>query len=719
MRIKPRIKSRPVDIRLNTAQQQLALRIALLFSPTIMLFPYLLWLVFKIFAPAALALDCGLMLLALLFPWVAIKLSNNKLRFTEKSLKFPATGLGFLSESVPYEAISEVHERGRNLIFTVTNRGQRLINVDLAGISKEDAVSLWTQLSTKVRQAKIDPEVRKRLKAWANENQIMQSSIEEKLADNLDLRLLINLKQRARISSAANDTEFKFWIAWFGSAVALGALLTIFLITELTGRWGMDLENLIFGSTAYNMLSSAFVFIQALFGNPLGAALFIGMLLSLSYKVIRDWTEADSIFIDSLGLTSQVRTPAGTMPQEHLSWSSIKSIELIERSAKKNQLDHHDAVLLVTPAAERPPIVIPVKCFSSQKIKSNFLEALDSWGRRIAVDPKIVEVLTPQADSGGTFTEMWLSSLDSAPKLDELTPLAGATSTLSAQGLSIDRILGSGGQGMTYLASNKDLKIVLKEIILPVYMEAARKNEAAQFEREAAILKELDHPGIVKLHDYFVVGNRAYLALEYLDGITLKEKIEIHGPMPAHEVLPLAKQMSEILAYLHERTPPVVHRDFTPDNLILDNDGRVKLIDFGVALKSEEGHTAMARAVGKQNYVPPEQFRGKPCQQSDLYSLGATLFFLLTGTLPEPLSTSTVPAAMSLSPIIEKATELSLADRYFSARAMLEELSAIADGPTLQESSPNKIRLIVVPESEDQSPDDGHSKTEKCIEEEL
>jgi serine/threonine-protein kinase len=177
--------------------------------------------------------------------------------------------------------------------------------------------------------------------------------------------------------------------------------------------------------------------------------------------------------------------------------------------------------------------------------------------------------------------------------------------------------------------------------------------------------------------------------------------------------------MSEILAYLHERTPPVVHRDFTPDNLILDKDGKVKLIDFGVALKSEEGHTAVARAVGKQNYVPPEQFRGKPCQQSDLYSLGATLFFLLTATLPEPLTTSTAAAAMSLSPIIEKATELSLADRYLSARAMLEDLSAIAAGPTLQESSPDKIRLIVMAESEDQSPDDGHSETEKCTEEEL
>lgn len=370
MKIKPSIKSRPVDIRLNTAQQQLALRIALLFSPAIMLFPYLLWLVFHIFAPAALTLDFVLILLVLLFPWIAIKLSNNKLRFMERSLKFPASGWGFLSQSVPYEAISNVQSNGGYLTFTVSNGRQRLLNVDLGGISKEDAENFWNLLSTRVRRAKIDPEVRRRLKSWTSENQTMQSSIEEKLADNQDLRLLINLKQRLRISSAANDTEFKFWITWFGSALALGILMIIFIIAEVTGQWGIELEKFIFGSAAYNLLTSVVLAIQALFGNPLGAALFIGMLLSLSYKTIKDWTEADSIFIDSLGLTSQVRTPAGTMPQEHLSWSSIKSIELIERSTKSKQKDHHDAVLLITPTAERPPLVIPVKCFSSQKIRS-------------------------------------------------------------------------------------------------------------------------------------------------------------------------------------------------------------------------------------------------------------------------------------------------------------------------------------------------------------
>lgn len=136
-----------------------------------MLFPYLLWLVFHIFAPAALTLDFVLILLVLLFPWIAIKLSNNKLRFMERSLKFPASGWGFLSQSVPYEAISNVQSNGGYLTFTVSNGRQRLLNVDLGGISKEDAENFWNLLSTRVRRAKIDPEVRRRLKSWTSENQ--------------------------------------------------------------------------------------------------------------------------------------------------------------------------------------------------------------------------------------------------------------------------------------------------------------------------------------------------------------------------------------------------------------------------------------------------------------------------------------------------------------------------------------------------------------------
>lgn len=396
-----------------------------------------------------------------------------------------------------------------------------------------------------------------------------------------------------------------------------------------------------------------------------------------------------------------------------MSWNSIESIELVDtqksdqragqkqKQKQKQKRVSKEAYILVTPSVERPPLIIPVKCIASEKLKSNFLEALDAWGRRAKIDSRLREALAPQMD--GSFTELWLSSLDTAPNLAALTPLKGGLelSLNQEHGLTIEKPLGSGGQGMTYLAADKMGKnIVLKETILPVYVESARKKAAAQFELQAALLKSLDHPGIVKLHDYFVSGNRAYLALEYLEGQTLEALVE-KGPLPQNEVLQLAMQMADILIYLHSRTPPVVHRDFTPDNLIVDKDGRIKLIDFGTALLSDEGENRTG-AAGKQNYLPPEQYRGKPCQKSDIYALGATIYFMLTGRPPEPLTTSN-PALIlpqidqGLSKIVEKATALDLQKRYLNAEEVLADLkeSEAKTLPRLVVSDQTALRLIV------------------------
>jgi serine/threonine protein kinase len=93
--------------------------------------------------------------------------------------------------------------------------------------------------------------------------------------------------------------------------------------------------------------------------------------------------------------------------------------------------------------------------------------------------------------------------------------------------------------------------VVLKEIIIPIYVEKARLRVAERFERDAKLLKSLDHPKIVKLHDYFIEEHRAFLMLEYIEGTTLQEKVQMQGAMPEAEVLKLAKQMLDILDYLH------------------------------------------------------------------------------------------------------------------------------------------------------------------------
>jgi serine/threonine protein kinase len=149
----------------------------------------------------------------------------------------------------------------------------------------------------------------------------------------------------------------------------------------------------------------------------------------------------------------------------------------------------------------------------------------------------------------------------------------------------------------------------------------------------------------------------------------------------------LALQMANILAHLHSQNPPLVHRDFTPENLILDENGILKLIDFNVAQELEEGSTRTI--VGKHAYLPPEQFRGKACPQSDIYAYGATLHYLLTGEEPEPISCShpiLINEAIlpEFEKIVSQATELELADRTRDAQELIESLKVFKQ----EESAP-------------------------------
>ncbi len=122
-------------------------------------------------------------------------------------------------------------------------------------------------------------------------------------------------------------------------------------------------------------------------------------------------------------------------------------------------------------------------------------------------------------------------------------------------------------------------------------------------------MTRLDHPQVVKLEDFFVEDHRAYLVLEHIDGENLREIVLRDGPMSEERIKKLGEQMCSILTYLHKLSPPLVHRDFTPDNLILHKDGTLKLIDFNDAQQVEYATTGTV--VGKQAYLPPEQFRGQ------------------------------------------------------------------------------------------------------------
>ena len=224
--------------------------------------------------------------------------------------------------------------------------------------------------------------------------------------------------------------------------------------------------------------------------------------------------------------------------------------------------------------------------------------------------------------------------------------------------------------------------VVLKEYMLPVYVDIkARKQSIENFESEAKMLSKLDCDSIVKLKDFFVEDHRAYLVLEYIKGENLEEYIRKNGPMAEADAIKIGIEMCNILSYLQTQEPKIVHRDFTPDNLMRTEENKIKLIDFMVAQEVENVGLTSA-VVGKQAYMPPEQFKGKVGIRSDIYALGAGLYYILTGEEPEPLMQS-IPILKReditprLSDIVAKATEQDESKRYASAeelRSALEKL---------------------------------------------
>ncbi len=223
--------------------------------------------------------------------------------------------------------------------------------------------------------------------------------------------------------------------------------------------------------------------------------------------------------------------------------------------------------------------------------------------------------------------------------------------------------------------------VVLKEYILPVHRGAMLEEKHYELlNSEAEILSRINHPFIVKMLDCFVEDHRGYLVLEYVNGDSLRTLVERGGPLPEPVVKEAAINICDILSYLHEQfRPPVVHRDLTPDNLLVDGEGVIKLIDFTIARQFESQRTT--QVAGKQSYISPEQFRGNPGPESDIYSLGCTMYFLLTGRDPEPMRQS-FPAheapgiSAGMNEVVASATALDTT-RYQSAAQLKRALQQI------------------------------------------
>jgi serine/threonine-protein kinase len=211
----------------------------------------------------------------------------------------------------------------------------------------------------------------------------------------------------------------------------------------------------------------------------------------------------------------------------------------------------------------------------------------------------------------------------------------------------ISRIIGQGGMGSIYLADDLRLKgrlCALKEVehdrSLPVEMlEQARE----QFLREATVLARLDHPNLPKVSDFFSVGGRDYLVMDFVPGKDLRtlmiEARRKENFLPERDVLNWANQLADALFYLHSQKPPILHRDVKPSNLKLTPSGLLKLVDFGLVkiLALDDVTITIVQGRGTALYTPLEQYGGDTGHtdtRSDVYAFSATLYHLLTNHSP-------------------------------------------------------------------------------------
>lgn len=267
---------------------------------------------------------------------------------------------------------------------------------------------------------------------------------------------------------------------------------------------------------------------------------------------------------------------------------------------------------------------------------------------------------------GGTAAFPWQDDLSSRHVGTNYGPLSRDYQLQSGRYRVVSH-LQSGGMSSVYLVLKTDdgTRAVLKEAVLPLLTADDHKVKARElFQREALLLSSIKHDQIVVVIDAFSENDRDYMVLQYVPGPTLRDVVLKTGKLPASRVIKLTQQLLDVLSYLHELDPPVIHRDVTPENLILREDGKVVLVDFGAA--NQFIGTATGTFIGKQCYMAPEQLRGKASPASDLYALGATLYYLLTGRDPVPLSQSSLTME-------ETSNELRLLNEVISQCTNLEE----------------------------------------------
>ncbi|MBI4533525.1 MAG: serine/threonine protein kinase [Candidatus Melainabacteria bacterium] len=397
--------------------------------------------------------------------------------------------------------------------------------------------------------------------------------------------------------------------------------------------------------------------------------------------VVTALCEDDRLLVSKEGLAFPLFMLPGLGFRRERLWSDLSHVRLIWNGT--SNYSNHDMLLMYFRSGGCAQISL--KDVSKADLEQLFL-ALEIWG---ANAQKVQEVTSfqnlLQNENKGlehlSYTQMWEEELSRRFNATAFVPLEPGKTLQSGQ-LKIVRQLAFGGLSAIYLAQRDNLElVVVKEAVVPANSDQQSKDKATElFYREAQFLMRLNHPQVAKVLNYFVDDGRNYMLLEYIHGQDLRQLVKQHGAQSEAKVLSWARQIVDILLYLHGQDPPIVHRDLTPDNLVLREDGDLVLIDFGAA--NEFVGTATGTLVGKQAYIAPEQFRGKATTQSDIYAFGGTLYFLLTGHDPEALCQShprerNQDVSDKVDQLVAACTNLELSQRVPTAKEALEVIAEI------------------------------------------
>lgn len=335
--------------------------------------------------------------------------------------------------------------------------------------------------------------------------------------------------------------------------------------------------------------------------------------------------------------------------QSIVPWSSVHFIGTTKRSSvfwKKG----FDTILLIN-CDEMPDYALNLSRLSREQIELLFL-----WiSRKVPATRLSPEALYLQMQSlygdysasMESFTQIWSDEFDRRFELANHVCLSPGQ-LCGNDRYRIEMVVATKINASVYLVSdNAGKRFVLKELIVPVGTEdSIHTKMLEQFSREASLLCNISHESIVKVVDHFVENGRSYVVLDCVQGGNLRQYVLHHGKLSEKLVIDIAKQIADVLCYLSSLEPPIIHRDLTPDNIVYsETDGRIVVVDFGAAnIYHTEGTGTL---IGKQGYMPPEQFKGKATPASDVYAFGSTLLYLLTAA--DPPGMGRLPSALDFA----------------------------------------------------------------------